>query len=95
MRKEVVARLPPSSTSLSVLPEVDKNIGTTHLTNGCCRLHPVEWNIGESVRMLVNFCLSKKVSPSQVRNNAKLLEEVQKQLQADGIEIQWPRLLPR
>ncbi|MCS7190243.1 MAG: FAD-dependent oxidoreductase, partial [Fimbriimonadales bacterium] len=25
-----------------------KNIGTTHITNGCYRLHPVEWNIGES-----------------------------------------------
>ena len=24
-----------------------KNIGTTHITNGCYRLHPVEWNIGE------------------------------------------------
>lgn len=26
----------------------NKNIGTTHITNGCYRLHPVEWNIGES-----------------------------------------------
>ena len=25
-----------------------KNIGTTHITNGCYRLHPVEWNIGEA-----------------------------------------------
>src|SRR5262249_25676316 len=25
-----------------------KNIGVTHITNGCYRLHPVEWNIGES-----------------------------------------------
>ena len=24
-----------------------KNIGTTHITNGCYRLHPIEWNIGE------------------------------------------------
>ena len=24
-----------------------KNLGTTHVTNGCYRLHPVEWNIGE------------------------------------------------
>ncbi|HEV2319626.1 MAG TPA: FAD-dependent oxidoreductase, partial [Verrucomicrobiae bacterium] len=23
-----------------------KNIGVTHLTNGCFRLHPIEWNIG-------------------------------------------------
>jgi hypothetical protein len=25
-----------------------KNIGTTHVTNGCYRLHPIEWNIGEA-----------------------------------------------
>ena len=24
-----------------------KNIGTTHITNGCHRLHPVEWSVGE------------------------------------------------
>lgn len=24
-----------------------KNIGTTHISNGCFRLHPVEWTIGE------------------------------------------------
>ena len=29
-----------------------KNLGVTHLTNGCYRLHPVEWNIGESAGML-------------------------------------------
>lgn len=29
----------------NLLP-VNKNIGTTHLTNGCYRLHPVEWSIG-------------------------------------------------
>ena len=25
-----------------------KNLGVTHLTNGCYRLHPVEWNVGEA-----------------------------------------------
>ena len=25
-----------------------KNLGTTHITNGCYRLHPVEWAIGEA-----------------------------------------------
>lgn len=29
----------------NLLP-ANKNIGTTHLTNGCYRLHPVEWSIG-------------------------------------------------
>jgi len=29
-----------------------KNIGTTHITNGCYRLHPVEWNVGEAAGAL-------------------------------------------
>lgn len=72
-----------------------KNIGTTHITNGCYRLHPIEWNIGESVGLLITFCLQKRVPPRQVRNNRKLLEEFQALIQAQGIEIQWPRLAPR
>jgi hypothetical protein len=72
-----------------------KNIGTTHITNGCFRLHPVEWNVGESVGMLVAFCLEKKITPRQVRNNGKLLEDFQSLIQMQGIEIDWPRLTPR
>ena len=34
-----------------------KNIGTTHITNGCYRLHPVEWNVGEVAGMLAAHCL--------------------------------------
>ncbi|MCA9439078.1 MAG: FAD-dependent oxidoreductase, partial [Candidatus Omnitrophica bacterium] len=33
-----------------------KNIGTTHITNGCYRLHPVEWNIGEAAGYLAAWC---------------------------------------
>ena len=29
---------------LNNLIAANKNIGTTHITNGCYRLHPVEWN---------------------------------------------------
>ncbi|MCF2491242.1 FAD-dependent oxidoreductase [Dyadobacter sp. CY347] len=29
----------------NLLPS-NKNIGTTHITNGCYRLYPVEWSIG-------------------------------------------------
>jgi hypothetical protein len=71
-----------------------KNIGTTHITNGCYRLHPVEWNIGESVGVLAAFCLGRKVRPRQVRKE-KLLEELQKLLRAQGIELEWPEPLPK
>jgi hypothetical protein len=41
----------------------NKNIGTTHITNGCYRLHPVEWNIGEAAGHLAAYCLSSGTSP--------------------------------
>jgi hypothetical protein len=72
-----------------------KNLGTTHITNGCFRLHPVEWNIGEAAGALAAFCLHRKELPRQVRRNAKLLAEFQKALTADGFELSWPKLAPR
>ena len=68
-----------------------KNIGVTHLTNGCYRLHPIEWNIGESVGHLVAFCLAKKQSPRAVRANAILRSEFQAQLSRDGVPLAWPK----
>ncbi|AIJ23425.1 FAD-dependent oxidoreductase [Amycolatopsis methanolica] len=45
-----------------------KNIGTTHITNGCYRLHPVEWNVGEVAGHLGGFALRRGVGPHQVRD---------------------------
>lgn len=72
-----------------------KNLGVTHITNGCYRLHPVEWNIGESAGMLAAHCHNSRLTPRQVRNDPKLLSGFQHALGAQGIEIDWPRLRPR
>ncbi len=72
-----------------------KNLGVTHITNGCYRLHPVEWNIGESAGALAAFCLKRREPPRRVRKEAKLLAAFQQQLRADGVELEWPRLTPR
>ncbi len=66
-----------------------KNIGTTHITNGCYRLHPIEWNIGEAAGNLAAFCLEKNVKPREVRNDAKLLGEFQDSLVKKGFELAW------
>ena len=68
-----------------------KNLGTTHLTNGCYRLHPVEWNIGESVGALAVFCRAKKTSPRSVRATPALLAEFQSVLTAQGVPLAWPK----
>lgn len=67
-----------------------KNIGTTHITNGCYRLHPVEWSIGEAVGSLVAFADKKKVPPRAVRDKADLLAEFQGWIRKQGIETHWP-----
>ncbi len=69
-----------------------KNLGTTHITNGCYRLHPVEWNIGESAGMLAAEALRRKTAPRAIRKNPQLLADFQSRLMAQGIEIAWPKL---
>jgi FAD dependent oxidoreductase len=67
-----------------------KNIGTTHITNGAYRLHPVEWTVGEVAGHLASFCLERSVSPSEVRAGETLLGEFQRRLTSDGGELRWP-----
>lgn len=74
----------------NVLP-ANKNIGTTHITNGCYRLHPVEWNIGEAAGALAAHCLNEKLTPRQVRNDDTRLREFQDLLVNHfGVELAWP-----
>jgi hypothetical protein len=67
-----------------------KNLGVTHLTNGCFRLHPTEWNIGESAGVLAAYCAQKGVKPKQVRDTATLLSDYQSKLTTQGIQLEWP-----
>jgi hypothetical protein len=70
-----------------------KNIGTTHITNGCYRLHPVEWNIGESAGALAVFCLSENTTPAAVHASADRRAAFQRELVAQGVELAWPENL--
>jgi hypothetical protein len=67
-----------------------KNLGVTHLTNGCFRLHPTEWNIGESAGILAAYCGFKGVTPNQVRESDDLLKDYQSKLVDLGVRIEWP-----
>lgn len=64
-----------------------KNIGVTHITNGCFRLHPVEWNIGEVAGLIVAFCQTERIDLHEL---AARVEDFQKVLAAQGIELHWP-----
>jgi hypothetical protein len=68
-----------------------KNLGTTHVTNGCYRLHPVEWNIGEAVGALVAFAHERKLHAREVCEQPGLLEDFQNRLRSLGVETHWPK----
>ena len=71
-----------------------KNIGTTHITNGCYRLHPVEWSIGEAAGALVAQANQAGEPPRQIRNDPKRLAAFQQALRGQGVELEWPSLRP-
>ena len=68
-----------------------KNLGVTHLTNGCYRLHPVEWNVGEAAGTLAAFCVAQKKMPREVWKKSELLADLQKLLSNDGVRLEWPK----
>lgn len=79
------------STQVDNLLPANKNIGTTHITNGAYRLHPVEWSIGEAVGALAAFAQHHGVQAADVYDDKTLLAEYQRVLVDDlGITLAWP-----
>jgi hypothetical protein len=54
----------------------------------------VEWNVGEAAALLAVFCLRRRVYPRAVRSTPGLLEEFQRLLISEGIELSWPAITP-
>jgi len=71
-----------------------KNLGVTHITNGCYRLHPIEWNIGEAAGYLAAFAIRRNCLPTDVLENETLFEDFQNVCWKHGIQTDWPRLRP-
>ncbi|MEM9950368.1 MAG: FAD-dependent oxidoreductase [Chloroflexota bacterium] len=71
-----------------------KNIGTTHLTNGAYRLHPIEWAIGEAASTLANFCISQDISPQTLYTDAWKIWRLQARLVQRGCPIFWAIDIP-
>jgi hypothetical protein len=78
----------------NVLPGA-KNLGTTHITNGCHRLHPVEWNVGEAAGALAAFCARERRGPREVRADVKLRDAYRAGLGRDGVQLSWPAAVRR
>jgi hypothetical protein len=71
-----------------------KNIGTTHITNGAYRLHPVEWNIGEAAGTLAAFCCALGCTPRRVWETELLLRRLQRRLLRRGVPLAWAVDIP-
>jgi hypothetical protein len=66
-----------------------KNLGTTHITNGCYRLHPVEWNTGEAAGALAAFALQAGCEPARIHGDPRLRRDFQRRLVSEGIPLYW------
>jgi len=66
-----------------------KNIGTTQITNGCYRLHPVEWSIGEAAGALTAHCLARNTEPHAVADDLERTVEFQSTLIKRGVQLRW------
>lgn len=64
-----------------------KNIGCTHLTSGCYRLHPVEWNVGEVAGYAAAYCMDHQISLEELLE--KHLKAFQQDLSLEGVQLHW------
>lgn len=87
----LAALLPPHPVNL--LPAC-KNLGVTHMTNGCYRLHPVEWNIGEVAGRVAAFCLGRACAPGRIADDPAQLAALQTELADQGVPLYWFDDLP-
>lgn len=78
---------------VNVLPAA-KNLGTTHITNGCFRLHPVEWNVGEVAGLLAAYCVDVGRRPHEAVEKSGVFAGFERRLHATGVETRWPRVGP-
>jgi len=71
-----------------------KCLGVTHITNGAYRLHPQEWNIGQSAGLLAAYAISRNLKPSEVLDSGDETLGYQKALLDQGVPIFWWKDVP-
>lgn len=67
-----------------------KNIGMTQIAGGCYRLHPVEWNIGESAGYLAAYAIQQGITPREVYESTEHVSRYQDMLIEAGVVLHWP-----
>jgi len=67
-----------------------KTVGCTHVANGCLRMHPTEWNIGEAAGLLAAFCIDRRTTPHAVAGDPAGRDAFLAIADAAGIQRHWP-----
>lgn len=66
-----------------------KNIGTTHVSNGAYRLHPIEWAIGEAAGVFAAEAFQRHTDLPRLLQNKRGLRSVQDKLARAGAPLFW------
>lgn len=77
------------SPSCPNLIAAGKCLSVSHIANGCTRLHPVEWSVGESAGVLAALSLANGHEPRDFLVDP-LLRDLQNALADQGVELAWP-----
>jgi hypothetical protein len=97
MRNSIYVRASPFRIPMGALIPVrvrnllaaGKNLGVTHVTNGCYRLHPVEWNVGEAAGLLALYCLRSEIEPHELHEQIDRVRDFQSLLKREAIPLAW------
>ncbi|MFN3729677.1 MAG: FAD-dependent oxidoreductase [Fimbriimonadaceae bacterium] len=71
-----------------------KNLGVTQIANGCTRLHPVEWNVGEAAGALALAMVQQGVSAQAIFEQEQRREAYLRSLDGRGVEREWRDVRP-
>ncbi|MBW4647192.1 MAG: FAD-dependent oxidoreductase [Kastovskya adunca ATA6-11-RM4] len=66
-----------------------KSLGTTHITNGAYRMHPVEWAIGEAGGALAAMAIRENVEARDIVLNEPRKRKLQGLLARNGVPLIW------
>jgi hypothetical protein len=67
-----------------------KAFGVSHIANAGTRMHPTEWNVGESAGVLAALCLRLDKEPAAILESDDLTSELQRELKTQGVRMTWP-----
>lgn len=67
-----------------------KALGVSHVANGCTRLHPVEWGIGEAAGLMAAWCVTHGAEPQAVCDQPEATALLRAQAVAQGMPVAWP-----